>query len=1278
MHLPFRSSIIIIATGTILFSYVSNVLAAVPNSSTFVAKFDFNGNIIAEWDPKTNNNLFFGSYAQGVSGIISQDSLGRRIFLSLDKLHFFGSSANLLNTVDLLSLIGDDTNNHGSYDEFNSSHQLAADNLGNTFFGAKDKVYKLDSSNNLVGSATIPSNGDSYFGICDEKPNVNGLSFSPAGNYIYAAGGDIVADNYCSSAPQPEWMISEFNNNLSLNYRDDDPTGSPGNGEGANSIKLSPDEQFAYLAVGKSSVPTIVKYKITNPRQEMWRKNIETLSGLWYGAGAATDVVLDSSDNVYVSYCYTNLGAQDKDIGIVKYDSFGNLIWKKSPSDSRYTYECAYGIAMDPAGNYVYLSGYQGVTSDDDLLFFKYRTADGDMEWEKRYDIGLDKHERHPIIAADSGGIYLYAIQDNRNPPDLYIPSSTTGYSVDGGTTYSYPLSSGFTAMTGTMVSFTAGVKNQGELPAGPSSTRMRFDEDNNGTWNISGIIQPTSSLNGGVTEYVNWVNAWSAKSGTHKIEFCADINGEVAESNETNNCRTQTFTVTITSLINAAAFISQSVPSTMNTGEVRSVSVTMKNCRSSGDCSNLKTWTQVDLYKLGQIPDSTDSQYVEWGAWRILLPVSSVASGGQVTFTFNITAPSTPGTYNFQRRMLTEGGGEWFGDLTSLVSINVISAPIVTSSTKSNITTTSATLGANVTSTGGSTINAYGTCWALTANPTLSTGDCVAACSSGCLTGIFTHSRSGFTANTLYYYRGYATNSVGTGYSADDTVLTLPGTPGTPTFASVAATTLTVNWTAPAGGAGGTLTYKIERCQDPDGGPACSPTSQIGTSDTTSYNDSGLTAGKTYRYRVRAANTTGDGGYSGVGSVTTLGNPTVTSPTATSITTTSATLGAEITSDGGSAILVRGICYGISSAPTTPCSTGGTATGIFTHSITVLNPNTAYYYRGYATNIVGIGYSAADGTFITLPNAPGMPTVSNLSRTDPAASTTLQVSWSEPTGGAASYKVYRCQGTGCNPSAPPIITGLASTNYNDSGLSPNTLYRYRIIATNAAGADGNQSFAAGRYTRPNAPGTPFFTDVTENSLIVNWTAPDGGSYTYQVWRCQNSGCSPNVLVDNDEANLSFYNSGLVASTLYRYNVRTKSSLSGLFSADSNIGEQTTAALANTPPLANITGWPSALVVGRIYTLTAGGSSDAEDCPSPCTGLGSSFNFSAYAWSIVTKPSGSTVVFSTPNQYSQSFTPDVGGTYAISLSVRDSDGEWSSVYNTSSSRTLPRWREVKP
>ena len=108
------------------------------------------------------------------------------------------------------------------------------------------------------------------------------------------------------------------------------------------------------------------------------------------------------------------------------------------------------------------------------------------------------------------------------------------------------------------------------------------------------------------------------------------------------------------------ATFSSQSVP-TMAVSQSYSVSVTMTN-------SGTSTWTAGNYYLGSQNAQGNTT----WGLNRVNL-TSSVAPGAQRTFTFNVTAPSTPGTYNFQWRMAKDGAGP-FGAMSDNLAIMVAS----------------------------------------------------------------------------------------------------------------------------------------------------------------------------------------------------------------------------------------------------------------------------------------------------------------------------------------------------------------------------------------------------------------------------------------------------------------------------------------------------------------------------------------------------------------------------------------------------------------------------
>src|ERR1035437_6882359 len=104
--------------------------------------------------------------------------------------------------------------------------------------------------------------------------------------------------------------------------------------------------------------------------------------------------------------------------------------------------------------------------------------------------------------------------------------------------------------------------------------------------------------------------------------------------------------------------------------------------------------------------------------------------------------------------------------------------APVLTTAAISNITQTTASCGGNIISDGGSTVTARGVCWAIFQNPTKDNGKTT----DGTGTGSFTSAITGLTANTTYFVRAYATNSVGTGYGDNVSFTTQQGIGGTVT----------------------------------------------------------------------------------------------------------------------------------------------------------------------------------------------------------------------------------------------------------------------------------------------------------------------------------------------------------------------------------------------------------------------------------------------------------------------------------------------------------------
>ena len=101
---------------------------------------------------------------------------------------------------------------------------------------------------------------------------------------------------------------------------------------------------------------------------------------------------------------------------------------------------------------------------------------------------------------------------------------------------------------------------------------------------------------------------------------------------------------------------------------------------------------------------------------------------------------------------------------------------------------------------------------------------------------------------------------------------------------------------------------------------------------------------------------------------------PTVDTPTAAGVTATTATLGGNVSSDGGATITAVGVVYAPLAVDSYPqigdpgasTATGTATTGVFTVNVSGLTPGADYAYVAYASNSLGISYSEA-GIFTTL-----------------------------------------------------------------------------------------------------------------------------------------------------------------------------------------------------------------------------------------------------------------------------------------------------------------------
>jgi len=187
---------------------------------------------------------------------------------------------------------------------------------------------------------------------------------------------------------------------------------------------------------------------------------------------------------------------------------------------------------------------------------------------------------------------------------------------------------------------------------------------------------------------------------------------------------------------------------------------------------------------------------------------------------------------------------------------------------------------------------------------------------------------------------------------------------------------------------------------------------------------------------------------------------PTLTTTAVSNVTDTTASSGGNISTDGGSAVTARGVCWNTTGSPTTAESktTDGAGTGSFTSSLTGLTVSITYYVRAYATNSVGTAY----GNQVSFTTAAVLPALTTATVTNIGTASATSGGNITSDGGASVTARGVCWNTGGSPTTAESKTtdgaGTGSFTSSLTGLTATTTYYVRAYATNSVGtAYGDQ-----------------------------------------------------------------------------------------------------------------------------------------------------------------------------------------------------------------------------
>ena len=195
--------------------------------------------------------------------------------------------------------------------------------------------------------------------------------------------------------------------------------------------------------------------------------------------------------------------------------------------------------------------------------------------------------------------------------------------------------------------------------------------------------------------------------------------------------------------------------------------------------------------------------------------------------------------------------------------------------------------------------------------------------------------------------------------------------------------------------------------------------------------------------------------------------------------------------------------------------------------------PAATYCYRLLAHNAAGVSAYTNPVCTPTLPSAPTTLAITTQSEAQ------LKLTWQDSSINESGFVIERCQTRTCTAFAPIATLPPNSTGYEDSGLTADIYYRYRVRAFNVGGASA-WSPVVGRTTGPLAPINLAATAVTRNRINLTWTDTSANELGFKIERCIGAGCIDFAQFGRVGANITrIAHGGLTPNTTYCYRARS-------------------------------------------------------------------------------------------------------------------------------------------
>jgi thermitase len=159
-------------------------------------------------------------------------------------------------------------------------------------------------------------------------------------------------------------------------------------------------------------------------------------------------------------------------------------------------------------------------------------------------------------------------------------------------------------------------------------------------------------------------------------------------------------------------------------------------------------------------------------------------------------------------------------------------------------------------------------------------------------------------------------------------------------------------------------------------------------------------------------------------------------------------------------------------------------------------------------------------------------------------SSSQINLGWTDTSPDEGGFQIHRCQGTACTSFVLVASVGANAVSFNNTGLSPSTVYRYQVRAFNGGGTSGPSN--DGWATTQAAPGPPaapssLTAAAGPGSGLIDlaWSDNSNNESGFKIQRCLGTGCTSFSLIAQTGANVKSYrDTNRITGRTYRYRVR--------------------------------------------------------------------------------------------------------------------------------------------